>query len=374
MKTLTGALAAAVAVLAFAGASGLAHHSVAAKFDESKAQTIEGVVTLVDWRNPHVHVFVNVRGAKNEWLNWAVELASPIDLQESGWNRDSVQPGDTVRVEGYPARNGSRQVWSNTMTLSRTGRQVLNVKPMVPPVPLAKRPTPMGPNGVPRLGALPGGVDGYWAFPSSTVLVENGVNVDIRPDGLLRNVAADAPKVAPMQPWALSLYRNRQSRFLQDDPMFLNCKPPGGPRQFQQPYGFQFVEDPERQRIFVLVGSGNRNFRIIYLDGRTHVGQVGGDDDNPLYYGRAVGKWSGQTLEVDTRGFNEDFWFTNGGLPHTDQLRLIERFTRVDFDTLRYDVTIEDSGAYTRPWSSGWTLRWVGGAELPVHFCQDNRP
>jgi hypothetical protein len=227
---------------------------------------------------------------------------------------------------------------------------------------------------VPRLGLVPGGADGYWAYPSSTVLVESTAKVDIRPDGLLRNPAVDASKVAPFQPWALSLYRMRQQRFLQDDPTFINCKPPGGPRQFQQPYGIQFVEDNERQRIFVLIGGGNRNYRIIYLDGRTHVGQVGGDDDNPLYYGRAVGKWAGQTLEVDTRGFNEDFWFTNGGLPHTDQLKLLEKFTRTDFDTLRYEVTVDDPGAYTRPWSSGWTLRWVGGADLPVHFCQDNRP
>jgi hypothetical protein len=76
---------------------------------------------------------------------------------------------------------------------------------------------------------------------------------------------------------------------------------------------------------------------------------VGGDDDNPLYYGRAVGKWNGQTLEVDTRGFNEDFWFTNGGLPHTDQLKLLEKFTRTDFDTLRYDVTIDDPGPILGP-------------------------
>jgi len=374
MRIVTGALGAALAVFVLAGAPGLAHHSVAAKFDESKQMTLTGIVTNVDWRNPHAHVFLNVTGAKGELANWAIELESPLMLEDSGWTRESVMPGDQLTVQGFVARNGSRQLWSNVMTNTKTGRQVLNVKPMEPPVPLAKRPTPVGPDKRPRLGALPGGVDGYWAFPSSTVLVENGVKVDIRPDGLLRNPAADAAKVAPMQPWALSIYRLRQTRYLQDDPMFLNCKPPGGPRQFQQPYGFQFVEDPERQRIFVLVGSGNRNFRIIYLDGRSHVGQVGGDDDNPLYYGRAVGKWDGQTLEVDTRGFNEDFWFTNGGLPHTDQLRLIERFTRTDFDTLRYDVTIEDPGAYTRPWSSGWTLRWVGGAELPVHFCQDNRP
>src|SRR5687767_9247711 len=326
MKLILRGLAVASVLAVLAGATLVAHHSVAAKFDESKTQTLTGIVTLVDWRNPHVHVFLNVRGAKGEWVNWAVELESPIDLQDSGWNRDSVQPGDSITVQGYSARNGSRQVWSNRMTLTQTGRQVLNVKPATPPTPLAKRPTPLGPDGKPRLGALPGGVDGYWGFPSSTVLVENGVTVDIRPDGLLRNPAADAAKVAPMQPWALSLYRQRQTRFLQDDPMFLNCKPPGGPRQFQQSHGFQFVEDPERQRIFVLIGSGNRNFRIIYLDGRSHVGQVGGDDDNPLYYGRAVGKWAGQSLEVDTRGFNEDFWFTNGGLPHTDQLRLVERF------------------------------------------------
>jgi hypothetical protein len=256
-----------------------------------------------------------------------------------------VKPGDAITVSGYPARNGSRQVWSNKMTLTQGGKQVLNYTPKTPPPLTAKRPAPIGPNGAPRLGIVPGGMDGYWAFPSSTVLVESTAKVDIRPDGLLRNPLADAGKVAPMQPWALSLYKSRQTRFLQDDPMFLNCKPPGGPRQFQQPYGV-----------------------------RSHVGQVGGDDDNPLYYGRAVAKWNGQTLEVDTRGFNEDFWFTNGGLPHTDQLKLLEKFTRTDFDTLRYDVTVDDPGAYTRPWSTGWTLRWVGGAELPVHFCQDNRP
>ena len=79
-------------------------------------------------------------------------------------------------------------------------------------------------------------------------------------------------------------------------------------------------------------------------------------------------------LVVDTSGFNESFWFSNGGLPHTDQLRLTERFSRTDMDTLKYEVTINDPGAYTRPWSSSWTLRWVEGEELPVYFCQENRP
>jgi hypothetical protein len=366
-------LLAMVAGLFLATVSGVAHHPLSAKFDKTKPMTLSGVVTLVDWRNPHVHIFMNVRDAKQGTLNWAVEIESPIALSQSGWNENTLKPGDAITVQGMAARNGSRQVWGNTISLAPSGKRVFNITPMAPAAPLQARPTPRWPDKQPRLGPIPGGVQGYWAYPSSTVLHEAGVNVPTDAYGLLDNIA-DAPKVAPMQPWALGLYRLRQQRFLQDDPTYLNCKPPGGVRQYQLPEGVQLVEDRERQRIFVMIGGGNNNFRIIYLDGRGHVGQVGGDDDNPLYYGRSVGKWDGDTLVADTRGFNEDFWFTNGGIPHTDQLRLMERFSRPDFDTLKYDVTVEDPGAFTRPWSNGWTLRWVAGQELPRHLCQDNRP
>jgi hypothetical protein len=367
-----GVLALLLAGVLRAGIPVTAHHEILAKFDDAKPLTLNGVVTLVDWRNPHVHVFVNVRGADSRMANWAVELESPIDLQDGGWHRESLAPGDAITVEGIAARDGSRQLWGRSVVLSATGRQVLAHGARVPPPLLAPRPVPRWPDRQPRLGAIAGGTAGYWAFPSATVLVEGSASIPMTAYGLLRNLA-DAPKVAPFQPWALALYTMRQRRFLQDDPMYLNCKPPGGPRQFQLPHGVQFLEDRTRQRVFVLIGSGNNNFRIIYTDGRAHVGQVGGDDDNPLYYGRSVAKWEGDTFVADTRGFNEDFWFTNGGLPHTEQLRLIERFTRSDFDTLKYEVTVDDPGAYTRPWSGTWTLRWIADAEMPRHLCQDNR-
>ena len=370
--------AAALAALVLAAVPLTAHHEILAKFDDRKPVTLNGVVTLVDWRNPHVHVFMNVSNPKGI-VNWAIETESPIDLQRNGWSRETLRPGDRIRVDGLAARNGSRQAWGNSIVLRATGRSVFNVSVSVPPTPLEARSTPRWPDRQPRLGAAAqGGAHGYWAYPSNTALADTGspgspaASIAMDAWGLLRNLA-DAPNVAPMQPWAQALYIARQRRFLQDDPMFLNCKPPGGPRQFQLAYGVQFVEDRERKRIFVLIGSGNNNFRIINTDGRGHAGQVGGDDNNPLYYGRSVGKWEGDTLVVDTRGFNEDFWFTNGGLPHTDQLRLIERFSRPDFDTLKYDVTIEDAGAYTRPWSSCSSLRWVAGEEMPRHLCQDNR-
>ncbi|HVZ21777.1 MAG TPA: DUF6152 family protein [Vicinamibacterales bacterium] len=349
-----------------------AQRALAAKFDAQKPMTMTGIVTHVDWLNPHVHIFMNVKsGAKT--ANWAVELPSTIALEESGWSAETVHVGDTLRVKGVAARNGSRQIWGDSVVMVKTGHPLFTLDIKAPPQPLSPRPTPRWPDKQPRLGPEAGGFQGYWAFPTSTVLEENGANVAMGRDGLLKNIA-DAPKVAPMQPWALALYRERQQRFLQDDPMYLYCKPPGGPRQFELPEGVQFVEDHPRQRIFVLMGGGNTNYRIIYLDGRKQVGQVAGDDDNPLYYGRSVAQWEGDTLVVDTNGFNEDFWFTNGGLPHTSMLHLVEKFTRPDLDNLKYEVTIDDPGAYTRQWSSGWNLRWVANQELPRNVCQDNRP
>ena len=212
-----------------------------------------------------------------------------------------------------------------------------------------------------------------WGAPTATGLVQAGANVQMNANGLLRNIA-DAGKVAPFQKWAQDLYEFRQRNFLKDDPMFLFCMPPGGPRQYQLPYGVQFNEDRDRKRIFVFIGSGNRNYRIIYTDGRPQQGQLRGDADNPLYYGRSVGKWEGETFVVDTKGFNEKFWFSNGGLPHTEQLHLIERYTRTDLNTLRYEVTVDDPGAYTKMWTSTWNLKWIAGEELPVYYCQDNRP
>ena len=348
-----------------------AHHVIAAKFDPAKTVTLRGAVTEIDWANPHAHLFINVAEPDGRLTNWAIELESPVDLRREGWARGAVNIGDVVNVEGIVARDGSKQAWSLSMTNTRTGERVFFARPVAPPSPTHK-PAPRWPDGQPRLGAAPGET-GYWASPSATTMAERGVSVQADANGLLKNIA-DAPRVAPFQDWARDLYVYRQRAFLKDDPMFVNCLPPGGPRMFQNRYGVQFLENRDRQRIFVMMGGGNRNWRLIYTDGREQKGQVQGDADNPLYFGRSVGRWEGESLVVDTKGFNERFWFANGGLPHTQQLHLVERFSRPDFDTLRYDVTIEDPGAYTRAWSAAWTLSWVPGEDMPEYFCQDNRP
>jgi len=348
------------------------HHPIQGKFDPDQETSLSGIVTKVDWRSPHVHVFLNVADG-NSIVNWAIELENPYILLANGWDENSLQPGDAINVSGMVARNGSRQVWGEDVVLADTGRQVYTVSNSSPEKPLAKRPVPRWPeDNRPVLGAAPGGAGGIWSYPTETALVEDGVDVGMNEYGLLDNIE-DADKVAPMQDWALARYIHRQERNLRDDPMYLDCKPPGGPRQYQSDLGLQLIEDKKNNRIFVLLGSGNRNYRIIHLDGRDQVGLVTGDDDNPLFYGRSTGQWDGDTLVVETTGFNEGFWFTNGGLPHTNMLSMEERFTRTDFDTMHYEVTIDDPGAYTRPWTASWDLSWVGGAELPFSLCQHNR-
>src|SRR5262249_48054527 len=154
---------------------------------------------------------------------------------------------------------------------------------------------------------------------------------------------------------ARDLYEYRQRTSLKDDPMRLFCKPPGAIREFQQPYGVQFLEEKNLQRIYLVEGGGNHTWHFIYLDGRPQIGEPTGNDDNFLYYGNARGSWDGDTLVVDSKRINEKFWISNGGLPHTDQLHIIERFTRSDFNTLKYEVTVDDPGAYTKTWTSSWT-------------------
>jgi hypothetical protein len=107
--------------------------------------------------------------------------------------------------------------------------------------------------------------------------------------------------------------------------------------------------------------------RIVYMDGSPHPAELA-----PSYLGHSIGKWDSGTLVIDTLGFNERFWFDRWGLPHTHQLHLIERLTRLDQTTLKYEVTVDDPGAYTAPWTSGLLLRWNPSQELFEYVCQDN--
>jgi hypothetical protein len=168
----------------------------------------------------------------------------------------------------------------------------------------------------------------------------------------------------PFQPWSKALYDARQVHEFEPH---ARCKASGTARQFLTPYGVEFVELPEIERMFIFDIGGPHTFRTIYMDGRVHPADL-----EPSYYGHSIGWWEDNTLVVDSIGFNESFWLERRGLPHTTDLHTIERFTRVDAETIVYTITVDDPGAYTAPFTGGFNLGWDAGIELFEYICQQS--
>jgi hypothetical protein len=120
LKLMAGLLVTSLS-LGVAG-NAVAHHSFSAEFDSEKTTAFEGIVTKVEWTNPHVWVYVNVKDpATGQTANWGVEFGPPHLLQRRGWKRDTLSIGTPVKVDGFLARNGSNRVNAKTITVAGTG-------------------------------------------------------------------------------------------------------------------------------------------------------------------------------------------------------------------------------------------------------------
>jgi len=254
-------------------------------------------------------------------------------------------------------------------------------------------PTPRLADGTPNLGRVPG-ERGVWNVPyitnmgdrvvgpdGTTILEARAASLRGRgrggPDsapgggegttGGARGGAKSEPHV-PFMPWAAGIYNYNSANNSKYDPEGY-CLPPGGPRMMATPYPMEIIQLPEQKRVFMIFEGATHIWREIYLDGRPH---PHGDDLNPTYLGHSVGRWDGDTLVVDVVGFNEATWLDYYGHPHTDQLHVVERFSRPNKRTLHYEATVDDPGAYTKPFTIRWDIPWNASGELAEYICQEN--
>jgi hypothetical protein len=114
----------AIAGLLLSGVPAMAHHAFATEFDALKPVTMKGIVTKIDWANPHVWFYINVKTETGVIENWGFEMGGPNSLRNSGWTRETMKIGDEVIVEGSLAKNGSHNVNAKNVTMASTGKKL----------------------------------------------------------------------------------------------------------------------------------------------------------------------------------------------------------------------------------------------------------
>jgi hypothetical protein len=180
----------------------------------------------------------------------------------------------------------------------------------------------------------------------------------------LLNLAADLkPEDVPLRPWAQEVYKERIETNGKDHPG-VRCWPSGIPEKNNIPDGLKVVHTPD---LVLFLHESRTIYRQIFIDGRPLPRNA-----QPTWMGYSVGKWEDDTLVVETIGQNGKTWLDMRGLPGTEKLRVIERFSRPTIGHIDIEVTIDDPEAYTKPWTVklGWNL--LPDAELIESICEEN--
>ncbi len=253
-----------------------------------------------------------------------------------------------LQAQGRGGRGGQAQ----TSITQQGGVSYVNPgTPTVPDSQVNSQPVPRLPDGHVDL-------TGPW--------VGGGSNGDIERDGGLK------PGELPLLPWAKELRDKRKSI---DEP-FTACLPMGVPRSTVYPWTFAMSYTSKGlTHIYALHETGDAGaHRVVYMDGRTHP-----DDLIPNWFGHSIGRWDGDTLVIDTVGYNDKFWFDSRGTPHTEKLHTIERWTRLNYGRIQNALTLDDPGAFSKTVQLKFIGRLLrpdlktGGGELMEFIClEDN--
>jgi hypothetical protein len=212
----------------------------------------------------------------------------------------------------------------------------------------------------PAVPVGPGSLNGVWTNAD----YPQGANY--RPRAHVRKTVDG--KLPPLQPWAAELLEKRV-KASEEGRVFASpksqCFPPGVPAMmFPAGSPLQFLETPGQ--VTILAEEPNF-FRIIRLNSKQPV------DPDPNFLGYSVGRWEGDTLVVDTIGLADKTTIDAAGMPHSEDLHVVERIRRTDQDTLEDLITIEDPKTFTRPWTAVTHFKLQTGRQVAEYICENNR-
>jgi hypothetical protein len=179
----------------------------------------------------------------------------------------------------------------------------------------------------------------------------------------MANIGVDLPGGLPYQPWLVPIVRERTDNLAKDDP-HIRCWPDNFIRAYGMPHLLKFLHSPG---LLVMLNEMNAGYRQVFTDGRPLP-----KDPNPSLQGYSSGKWSGDTLVIDTIGFRDDTWIDWNGSVVTEAAKVQERIRRPDFGHLEVQVAVDDPKAYTKPWTVTLKQRIVVDAELIDEICLEN--
>jgi len=332
-----------------------AHHSNSA-YRVDEIITLTGTVKEWRWSNPHTWLYMTVLDASGRAQEWAVEGRAPGVLGRAGWNREILQPGETVTVHASPAKDGS--LVGIIARVTKADGTILGNAPGAPaPAVSSAAPAPRAPAAA---GQRPDFSGVYYPYrPGAPAAPPRAARADGPPPAPTRSAPTsdgsqgrrpDDPKLTPeyLAKWNVIAQSRTSGSYEYDN--IANCLPPGMPAMMGMAYGMEIMQNEQKITFF---SEHQDALRRVYLDGRKPSEDVLND---PTYAGYSTGRWEGDTLLVDTVALSTKS-FIDSSSPHSDQMTVHERIRFIEPGVLEDRITVRDPIALVEPWEVVRTYR-----------------
>ena len=320
--------------------SSIAHHAAQVTYQTDQIIEVEGEITDLIWRNPHVRFSMNVTDAVGQSSTWNIESIPVTRLTRVGVSEDLIDVGQRVRIAGFPSKRSATEAYAINLLLD-DGREVL-------------LDTPVARWGGETLGTgldlTPGERGADASLGIFRVWSTDGVFLGLGSMGEDLGFSLTEAALAAQAAWDP----------LSPDNPFRGCAPKGMPGIMEQPNPMEFVDQGDE--ILIRLEEYD-TVRVIRMNGTV------ADDSTPTLLGHSVGHWEGSALVVETDRIDWEH-FNQNGLKQSDDMHVVERFTpSPDGARLDYELTITDPALFTEPETVTKSWIWIPGDEVLPFDC-----